>query len=296
MAAQMQENPDQAALARTLATIDRLSLNSHLNELETQGWTTIKGVLSQNTIERAINALLDRVEKNTGKRIDIETATEDDFGTMDYLPYMLYDDEVFEEVMMEEKPLAMISYLLGESCKLSSIGCHFKGMTEKGELPLHSDTSGPQPFSATSTVANVNYALTPYSKEAGALAMVPGSHKLARQPMPVEMMLAGEHGNSQAVSQDLQPGDCVVWHGNAWHGSYPRQIPGIRMNLAVFFARHHIVTQERHKDVVPAEVLQRHANDDRFKRLMAIDEAYGWSSPEGPDYAKMAQMPRGLYD
>jgi ectoine hydroxylase-related dioxygenase (phytanoyl-CoA dioxygenase family) len=71
--------------------------------------------------------------------------------------------------------------------------------------------------------------------------------------------------NPGAISMDLSPGDCVVWHGNTWHGSFPRQIPGIRMNLAVVMARQFVVIQERHKDVVPQEVLDRHANDECFK-------------------------------
>ena len=291
---------DQEALARTLATVDRLGLSANLVELDTQGYTTLRGVLSQDQVERAREALLNRVEANSGQRVDIETATSGDFqsalgASMDYLHYMLYEDPVFEEILMAEEPLAIVTYLLGESCVLSSLGCHFKAPGPSGVIPLHADTLGPQPFATHAQTANVNYALTPYSREAGATALVPGSHKQARQPTPVESALIGEECNPRAVPADLAPGDCVVWHGHTWHGSFEREIPGIRMNLAVYFARHHVVTQERHKDVVPQEVLNRHANDERFKRLLAIGQAYGWQR-EGPDYAQMAQMPTGWYD
>lgn len=289
------QSPDEAALNRTLKKIDDLGLNDNLLELETIGYTTVKGVLSEDRIERAKQALLRRAEKTAGKSIDLATATEEDFAGMNYLHYMLYDDEVFEEILMEDKPLALVSYLLGESCLLSSIGCHFKGPGEGGTLPLHSDTSGPMPFPAYSQVANVNYALTPYSKEAGALAMVPRSHKLSRQPTPAESALSGEQSNPAAISMELSPGDAVVWHGGAWHGSFARQIEGIRMNLAVFFARQNVVTQEHHRGTVPQEVLARHSNDERFARLLAGNQAYGWGQ-EGPDFAMMAKMPRGLYD
>lgn len=291
---------DQEALARTLATVDRLGLSANLVELDTQGYTTLRGVLSQDQVERAREALLNRVEANSGQRVDIETATSGDFqsalgASMDYLHYMLYEDPVFEEILMAEEPLAIVTYLLGESCVLSSLGCHFKAPGPSGVVPLHADTAGPQPFATHAQTANVNYALTPYSREAGATALVPGSHKQARQPTLVESALIGEECNPRAVPADLAPGDCVVWHGHTWHGSFEREIPGIRMNLAVYFARHHVVTQERHKDVVPQEVLNRHANDERFKRLLAIGQAYGWQR-EGPDYAQMARMPTGWYD
>ena len=287
----------EAALKRTLAQIEKLGLKENLIELETLGYTTIKGALNQDKIERTKNAILERAEKVSGKKIDLESATEKDFEGATYLHYLLYDNEIFEEVMMEEKPLTLITYLLGESCHLSSIGCHFKGMGDSGVLPLHSDAANgaPSPLPSYSLVANVNYALTPYSKEAGALAMVPHSHTRARQPTMTETMLSGEQANPEAVSMDLDPGDAVVWHGNSWHGSYPRQIPGIRMNLAVFFARHFVVPQEHHRNSVPREVLERNANDERFHRLLGGNQAYGWQS-EGPNYDLMAKTPKGLFD
>ncbi len=158
---------------------------------------------------------------------------------------------MFESILMTPKPLALVTYLLGRSCVLSSMTCHFKGPGgEPGRL--HSDNGGiPSPFSMVSQVANVNYALTPYSREAGALAMVPGSHRLCRQPSASESHLAGERTHPDAVAMDPAPGDCVVRHGNTWHGSFRREVPGIRMNLATYFARQFVVTQEEFGRAVP---------------------------------------------
>ena len=294
------DGPDKQALARTLATIERLGLSENLVELDTQGYTTIRGVLSEDQVERAKEALLNRVEENSGQRVDINGVASGDFqsplgASMEYLPYMLYDDPVFEEILMAEKPLAIVTYLVGESCVLSSLGCHFKAPGPTGVVQLHADTRGPQPFATHAQTANVNYALTPYSREAGATALVPGSHRYARHPTQAESALLGEECNPAAVPADLAPGDCVVWHGHTWHGSFEREIPGVRMNLAVYFARSHVVTQERHKDVAPQEVLDRHANDERFGRLLAIEDAYGWQR-EGPDFTQMARMATGWYD
>ena len=286
---------ESEALQRTLDSIDELGLAANLIELDAHGFTTVKGVLSEAQIERAKSVILARVEKHLGREIDLDTATEEDFRGMSYVPYVLYDDEIFEEILMEPKPLALVTYLLGESCLLSSMGCHFKGPGGM-PLPLHSDNGNgmPAPFAAFSQVANVNYALTPYSREGGALALVPGSHKLARPPRLDEMNLADD-GNPNALAMDIDPGDVVVWHGNSWHGSFVRQIPGIRMNLAVYFSRQYIQTQERHGDVVPDDVRERHANDTRFLNLLAAKQPYGWQK-DGPDYSKFALMPRGLYD
>ncbi len=297
MAQTQQELPANSnPLRRILDNIRELGLDQNLIELETRGYTTLPKVLSENQITRAKDAIIARAEQTTKTKVDMDGETGDGYEGLTYLPYLLYDDEIFEEILLEPKPLALITYLLGESCLLSSLGCHFKGPGGSA-LPLHSDNGNgiPAPFSNVSQVANVNYALTPYSTEAGALALVPGSHKLARQPRLDEMMLGGKSGNPDARSMDLSPGDAVVWHGNTWHGSFARQIPGIRMNLAVYFNRQYIQTQERHGDTVPTEVLARHANDERFKVLLGGKQPYGWQKA-GPDFTVMARNPRGLYD
>ncbi len=290
------EPRSDAALQRVLDAIHRLGLDESLIELETKGFTTLERVLSEAQMSRARDAILARVERSTGHKVDLSSETGEGISGMTYVPYLLYDDRVFEEILMERKPLALVTYLLGESCLLSSIGCHFKA-PGGAALPLHSDNGNgiPAPFSPISQVANVNYALTPYSREAGALALVPGSHKLARQPRGRETQLDGELANPDAVAMDLSPGDAVVWHGNTWHGSFARQVPGVRMNLAVYFNRQYIQTQERHGDAVPAGVLDRHADDERFRTLLGAKQPYGWRHA-GPDYTLMARNPRGLYD
>ena len=294
--ANLQEIPAESpALARVLDAINELDLARHVVELETHGFTTIEGVISAPLVERAKHAILNRVARTSGRELDEHTASSEDIEGMTYIPYLLYEDEVFEEILTAPKPLALITYLLGESCLLSSMGCHLRG-PGGAPLPLHSDNGNglPAPFPAFSQVANVNYALTPYSREAGALAMVPGSHKLARQPRPEELGL-GDDGNPNAVSMNIAPGDAVIWHGNTWHGSFVRELPGLRMNLAVYFNRQYIRTQEQHGDAVPQEVLERHANNTRFLNLLGGKQPYGWRE-EGPDYTKFALMPHSLYD
>ncbi|HJW42114.1 MAG TPA: phytanoyl-CoA dioxygenase family protein [Rhizomicrobium sp.] len=307
LVAQSKAPPSNQALERIMGEISALGLEHNLIELETLGYTTIKGVLSPATVERAKEAIIRSTEKFTGKTID--TAREDgtNLNGMTYIPYLLYDDPVFEEIVMEVKPLALVTYLLGESCLLSSMGCHFR---VPGGLPLmlHSDNGNgtPAPFSNTAFVANVNYALTPYSREAGCLAMVPGSHKLLRQPTLAENFRA-QRGPGEplecatwsdppnVVPMTIAPGDAVVWHGNTWHGGFKREVPGARINLAAYFCRQFVQTQEQHGRAVPRDLLARHANDERFSVLLGQRAPYGWRG-EGPDYALMGKSPRGQYD
>lgn len=313
--ARLSDSSDRA-LADTLQTISKLGLDQNLLELEVQGYTVLRGVLSNERIERAKAAILRRVEQQSGKPIDPDLASANDFNGMAYQHYLMFDDPVFPEILLEPKPLALMEYLLGKSCVLSSMGSHFRG---PGGMPLalHADGASVG-MSEVSLVANCNYALTSYSEEAGALCVVPGSHKKNRQPTMHENWLAdgktiGEitkqdlstealdalewQAPKQAVTLNIQPGDAVIWHGNTWHGGWKRKssLPGVRMNLAAYFCRPHMSTQERRGDTRYPEVFQRHKNQPRFAELMGERVFNGWRE-EGPDFTDAKYPPTGLYD
>jgi hypothetical protein len=115
------------------------------------------------------------------------------------------------------------------------------------------------------------------------------------QQAPIDRALARTLGKIR----DLDVNDSLIELETSgyttWHGSFERTVPGVRMNLAVYCNRQHVQTQERHGDTVPKAVLERHADDERFKILLGGKQPYGWHH-DGPDYALMARNPRGLYD
>ena len=303
-----------SARERVLAQIEALGLNDNLRELEVQGFTVVEGALNEDRIERAKAAILRRVESKKGAKIDPATATAGDFNGMAYQHYLIFDDPVFPEVLLEPKPLALVTYLLGESCVLSSMGCHFRG---PGGLPLGVHADGISVgMDEVSQVANCNYALTPYSQEAGALVLFPGSHRRNRQPTAHEnWMVDGDTmvdvlkkglrpgeidaldwtAPAGAVTMDLQPGDAAIWHGNSWHGGWRRDLAGVRMNLAAYFCRPHLTTQERRGDTRYPEVFERYADEPRFARLMGERVFNGWRD-EGPDFSDAKDTPSGLFD
>ena len=305
---------DDAARERVLANIHELGLDANLLELETQGFTVVKGALSEDHVARAKAAILRRVEKVKGAPIDPETAEPDDFNGMAYQHYLIFEDPVFPEILLEERPLALVTYLLGESCVLSSMGSHFRG---PGGMPLPVHADGVHVgMSETALVANCNYALTPYTAEAGGLALFPGSHMKQRQPTPHENWMVGHETFAEimskgldpkeidqldwteprgAVTPELDPGDAVIWHGNSWHGGWRRDIPGTRINLAAYFCRPHLSTQERRGDDRYPEVFERYANEPRFARLMGEKIYHGWRD-EGPDFSGQKDSPSGYFD
>ena len=199
---------------------------------------------------------------------------------MQFQPFLLFEDPVFKQSVLNPGPLALVTYLLGRHCVLSSLGCHLKGPGGPGLL-LHSDQANgvPQPFPPASQTANCNYALTDYTQDDGALAIVPGSHRHLRQPTRGEIQLLGENANPGVVPIEVPAGSAIIWHGATWHGSFPRRRPGLRINLSNFFSRPHLMPQENYRDHIPPGFLD--GEDPRLGRLLGTDLAYGWTT-EGP--------------
>jgi hypothetical protein len=274
------------------ADIRRLGLETNLAELEAFGFTVIEGALSPDLTKRLRRAVLDAWEERYRRTLDLENETE--LKEVELASYLLFKDPVFEAAVLNEKPLALITYLLGQSCWLSSLTSHVKGPGKVG-LPLHSDTANgvPAPFSAYSHVANCNYALTDYTEAGGCLAVAPGSHRLHRQPTRWEIHLSGNERNPHAIPIEVPAGSAVVWHGNTWHGSFPRTVPGVRVNLATYFCRQYMAPQEIYADSPrAAKLVERHGRESRMAQLLGFNHFNGWRE-EGPDLKGRLAMPAG---
>jgi hypothetical protein len=265
-------------LNQTYREIRDLGLESNLAELEAFGFTVIEDALPPALTKELKAAILRIASESVGRELDEDGETE--YRGMEFQPYLLFRDPVFKRSVLNPGPLALVTYLLGQHCVLSSLGCHLKGPGGSG-LPLHSDTANgmPSPFPGPSQVANCNYALTDYTEANGSLAIVPGSHRAGRQPTKWERSLEGEHRNPDVIAVEVPAGAAIIWHGATWHGSFPRQHPGLRINLSNYFCRPYLMPQEEYPSRIPDGFLD--GEDERLARLLGRDLAYGWHE-EGP--------------
>jgi hypothetical protein len=245
--------------------IRELGLETNLAELEAFGFTVIEGALSPEETKATRDKILEISEARLGRKLDLKA--EADYESLEFIPFLLFKDPVFKIGLLNPKPLALITYLLGKHCILSSLGSHLKGPGGDGLL-LHSDTG------------NCNYALTDYTEAAGCLAMVPGSHRAQRQPTRWEVGLEGGRRNAGVIPIEVPAGSAVVWHGNTWHGSFARKVPGLRINLSCYFCREYLQPQEDYSRNIPDGYLEG-ANDPRLARLLGADLIHGWTD-EGP--------------
>ena len=282
--------------------VAELGLASHAFELDSRGYTVIppEVVAPPEFVQRVTEAILDVAERRTGVAHALDKpgnpgryVTQSASGNVYLLWHLLFEAEIFEEWLENPVLGALVDYLLQGDGQLSSMMAILRWQNpdiddrDTGNsltLGLHADSPGSLTRPVAShfqmlkdLVCNAALVLTPFTRDSGALAIVPGSHRFGRQP------LAGE-GLDDAISVEAEVGSLVVWHGATWHGVFKRRKPGLRLNLTTFHCHRALKTQERYQWNVPEEMLARRSA--RFARIVGADDLMGWGA-NGPDYGRV---------
>ena len=292
--------PSASAADEAFAAVRALGLEQHLAEIEGLGFTIIPpelagtGALAPQLLQR----ICEISEQTRGQWPDtVAGATHADPAyPVERQEFLLAKGRVFEQALMNPVVQAMVRYLVGEDAVLSTCVGRIRG---PGVLPLmlHTDQAfHPVPLPL---VCNINFLLSDYSRENGALCFVPGSHRLQRNPLPEENFYLGgldRPGAEAAVAAgeplevrdppglhvvEAPAGSLAVWPGNTWHGALARSAPGLRFSLILYFCNKWLRPQEAYRECLPQEILDR--NDERFARLVGSEIYYGWG-PEGTEF------------
>ena len=273
--------------------IREMGLERNIAELDAFGFTVLEpGVAApMEWVRRLRDRLLDVAHQRTGVRHDVEGGAHGQLNTQPHfkhqyiLYYLLLEDPIFQQAVCNPHLLALQTYMLGFNCRLSSCTSFVKWRDEEGYGPtlgLHADTpvAHPIPVGKDTHTGNSAFLLTDYTLANGALAMVPGSHRHARQPGPGE-------GVDAAIPIEAPMGSLVVWNGNMWHGAFPRSEEGLRLVLTMYFNRAYLYPQEDYRRNVTQAILD--ANPKRLAVLLGLADANMWDSADGPDF-------RGAFD
>lgn len=263
----------------TLQVLQRLGLERQAAELDAYGFTFLEPerAAPAGFADALREAVLDVAKRRSGVRPDpsrgVSHGERDAWGQ--HIFYLLLEGEIFEQAMMNENVLALITHLLGESCLLSSMNSIIKGPGNE-DLVLHADMAmAPAPFPAYAQVANATWTLSDYDRAAGALTFWPGSHKFCRPPTREEV-----NDKKRFMPVVAPAGSLIVWHGNTWHGAFARTAPGLRVNLIMYFCRIYIQTQEWYRTKITPEALAR--NDERFAHLVGLTSPYPFDERGAP--------------
>lgn len=246
-------------------------LESYALELENDGLTVVPPEIvgmPADVIDRCIEVLLAKFTEVTGGcSINLEEGPtgafewELDSGkfmagddspppTQATVVQLLKMDRYFRDLVVNPVADALIDHLIGptdpppglagakkeRARRLSSSTGLYKWQGEFGygdDLGLHVDQAYMvKPWGRTATKANATFLLTDYTKEGGALAYIPGSHKLVSDP--------DAESAPRALPVEAPKGSFVIWHGATWHGAFPRLIPGLRLAVVNYYC--HVTT------------------------------------------------------
>lgn len=254
--------------------IERLNLASHVIDLETLGYTVLPGVLAGSLVEHLAHSLLELSAADREMPADPVTGESHRDETQEIVLLASRGGPAFMHLVEFEPVVTLMTYLLGGSRRLSSLTGYIKGPGSCA-LSVHSDTAYvPDPLPAYAQLANVNYTLTDYTVADGCMYMVPGSHKYCHRPREGQ-------GLREIVPVIAPAGSAIVFHGNTWHGAYPRQKRGLRLTLSALYSRLYMRPQEDYSRTF-SEAEAQHVSS-RLRELLGLDLPTGWASKAEAD-------------
>ena len=270
-----------------------LGLQEYCDLADEQGFAVIppEKVAPPEFIARLRDAVLRVAEERTGNKFSLEQngnqgryRSEPCSDGQFLLYYLLFEGRVFEEWLNNRTMKAMVNYYMRGEAQLSSLTSFvkWKGGDYGDTLGLHSDT--PRGLSAElpkgcNDVVNSALTLTDYTKHDGAIAFVPGSHKLRRFPKPGELV-------DQAVAVEAPAGSLIFFNGNVWHGAFPKHTDGLRLNLTTYCCHQRLKTQEQYQWRIPRAMLER--NPPEFARFVGAADPMGWRQ-HGPEITRFSK-------
>ncbi len=269
----------------------KLGLEPYILDLEVNGLTIVPpevhGV-AEDRFDQMLDLVLERAEALVGCPFSLERGPHAD---LDFSPnpgsligytgdenkptqFLLQTlgrcHRVFRDLTVNPVAVAFMRHMIGgNNARFSSHNSFVKWHGDRGYGPtlgLHADQSqSPLPWGRNALSANTNWCLTDYTKEGGALAYVPGSHRRVTRPVQAA---------DEAVPAECPKGSLIVWHGATWHGAFPRMIPGMRVSVTNYYRHRMVTSQEDIRATFPRE-LAEDCDDPALFRLLAGFEDRG---------------------
>ncbi len=225
-------------------------MQSHIEQIRTEGFTVIEGFLSEAQLAQSRRALT-----------EIEAAI--DFGEQQYwgtrtkrARNLLGRSTAFDDIVIDPRLLELVEGILGPDFQLS-IATMIKIFPGETAQPLHQDDGHwpvqrpHQPF-----VLNTLLAIDPFTAENGGTTLVPRSHLSAE---PVDQ-------SAPRTAVSMPAGALLAWDGATWHGGGANTSAHERLALNINYNLGWLRQQENlFVSIPPAEILSR---PERLQRLL----------------------------
>ena len=293
--------------------VTNLKLERYALELETNGLTIVPPEItgfSEDHMGRCIDVLLKRfTDLSGGCEINLDEGPTGELSwpsvksplqggddapapTQTLIQQLLQLDRCFRDLFVNPVVDALIGHMMGKSAqntdrswRFSSTNAFVKWQGEYGygkSLGLHCDQgANPLPWGHTALTANATWCLTDYTKEDGALAYVPGSHKSNAHPV-------FPHATKAAVAAECPAGSVIIWPGSTWHGAFPKLTPGLRLNAVAYYRHHSVLPQENLKVTMRNQPWQDCENPEVLSSLIGFNDPFPYEEQMFP-FPKLQQ-------
>jgi hypothetical protein len=175
--------------------------------------------------------------------------------------------EVFQRAIAMPEILEGLAHVLGAQFKLSSLNARSANPHSTLVQPLHADM-GAIPDEKGYWVANTVWMLDDFTRENGAIRMVPGSHRWGKLPQQALQDLQAPHPDEILITG--RAGTVVVMNAHMWHGGTANRTPKPRCAMHAFYARSDKPQQQYQKQLLRPEVQERLT--PQLRKLLALDD------------------------
>lgn len=175
--------------------------------------------------------------------------------------------QVFERVITAPEILECVAHVLGARFKLSSLNARSANPHSDCAQPLHAD-AGAIADETGYWVCNTVWMLDDFTRENGAIRVIPGSHRWGKLPQdtpanpaaarPDEILLTGRAGT------------VAVMNAHLWHGGTANRTGAPRRAVHAFYTRWDKPQQQYQKRLVSPEVQRRLSAE--LRKLLALDD------------------------
>lgn len=180
-------------------------------DIKHHGLCMVEGVLEGATLRRAHEALYraaaDDRARGRERKFGLDYAHDD---TNQRVWNVLSRDPVFADLVEHPAALELLRSVIGWPALLGNISANITG-PGGGEMVLHADQIFvPEPWPAEPQGVNVCWCVDDFTEENGATRVVPGSHRLHRNPH-------AEEAGAATLPLEAPAGTMIVMESRVWH-------------------------------------------------------------------------------
>ncbi|MEM9650685.1 MAG: phytanoyl-CoA dioxygenase family protein [Actinomycetota bacterium] len=293
---------------RLAPEIAELGLEEYVLQLEVDGLAVVPPEVHgvpEERLELLATLLLDRAEEIVGCPFHLESGPAEEvvFHNPDHVLAELAGERtpgepsqfliqqlcslnrVFRDLAVNPVAVALIRHMIGANAtRFSSHNAFVKWQGNYGygpNLGLHCDQLAvPLPWGRNALTANTNWCLTEYTREGGALAYVPGSHRRMSPPTFPDAV-------RRAVPCEAPKGSLIVFHGATWHGAFPKETPGMRLMISNYYRHLMVLPQEEFRNNFDRSLADDCDDPELFRTLCGFTDEF-------PYVAQGERVPRAV--